>query len=251
MATTDLGNRLTAAQRAAQIQLRTATVRDLLRIWQIFDPADIGGSWAKLEPVLVALIQSRFPMSAQIAARYLPEYRRAEQITGSIIPTIPDTPLTDAIVPNLRYVGPKNALKLHELGRQPSQVARITLSNIEGELARQILNGGRATIVETTHRDPQARGIARITDGSPCSFCALLASRGAVYLSEETASFDAHRKCGCTAEPSYHLDAPLSPKAQGWAQIYDEAARSVPRSTPDRAAAVRREFRRLYESVPA
>lgn len=248
MATTEAGARLTAAQRAGQLRLRQSLVRDLLRVWPMFDPADITGSWSKLEPVLVALVQSRFPLSARIAATYLPEFRAAEGVIGSVTAVVPDTPLADVIVPNLRFVGPSNAGRMWATGQQPSQIARTTLVNIEGELTRQILAGGRQTIVDTVRDDRRARGYSRVTDGAPCAFCAMLAGRGAVYTSEGSGSFEAHRKCGCTAEPTYWTDAPLSPSARQFADLYKQAARSAP-DGPDRSAAVRREFRRLYEAT--
>ena len=249
MAATDAGARLTAAQRAGQLRLRTSLVRDLLRVWPAFDPADITGSWSKLEPVLVALVQARFPLSARIAATYLPEFRAAEGITGRIVAAVPDTPLADVIVPNLRFVGPANAGRLYAMGRQPSEIARTTLVNIEGELTRQILAGGRTTIVDTVRGDRRARGYSRVTDGAPCAFCAMLAGRGAVYNTEASGDFQAHRKCGCTAEPTYWDDAPLSPSARRYADLYRQAAKSAPTGTADRPAAVRAEFRRLYEAT--
>ena len=247
MAATEAGARLTERHRTAQLALRTQLVRDLLRIWPVFDSADITASWAKLEPVLVAMVQARFPMSARIAATYLPEFRRAEGIAGSVLPAMPDTPLADLVVPNLRYVGPMNAFRLTNLGRPASEVTRTTLVNIEGELTRQVLAGGRDTVVETVRRDRRARGFSRVTDGQPCSFCAMLAGRGPVY-SESGAGFEAHRKCGCTGEPVYFTDAPLSPSAQRWSSLYAEAASAVPTNAPDWAAEVRREFRRRYEA---
>jgi len=258
MAATDAGARLTAAQRTSQLRLRQSLVRDLLRVWPAFNPADINGSWAKLEPVLVALVQSRFPLSARIAATYLPEFRAAEGVAGRIVAAVPDVPLADLVVPNLRYVGPMNANRLNGLGVQPSKIARTTLVNIEGELTRQILNGGRRTIVDTVRADRRARGYSRVTDGSPCAFCAMLAGRGAVYNTESSGSFEAHRKCGCTAEPTYWDDAPLSPSARQFADLYRKADRAVPQLERrrkrgevgrDRAAEVRAEFGRLHKAT--
>jgi len=251
VAATDAGTRLTERHRTAQVALRTQLVRDLLRIWPTFDAADITSSWAKLEPVLVALIQARFPMSASLAATYLPEFRRAEGVAGGIVAAIPDAPLADLIVPNLRYVGPMNAHRLTNLGRPVAEVARITVVNVEGELTRQVLAGGRQTLVEAVRRDRKARGYSRVTDGSPCHFCAMLAGRGAVYKSEASGSFDAHRKCGCTGELIYFTDAPLSSSAQRWSSMYDEAAAAVPSNSPDWSAEVRREFRRRYTAATA
>lgn len=44
-------------------------------------------------------------------------------------------------------------------------------------------------------------GWRRVTSDNPCDFCAMLAAQGAVYNAEETADFEAHDNCSCTAEP--------------------------------------------------
>lgn len=249
MATTETGAALTAQHRAAQIKLRVITVRDLLRLWRVFDPKAISESWDALEPALVALIQSRRPTSAALTADYLRAFGVAE--IGSAPASVAASALTaDEIIPNLRLLGPANAWDLTRKGRAAAEVARTTLTMIEGEVSRQTLNGGRQMLTDTMGRDRRIRGYTRVTDGSPCAFCAMLAGRGPVYRSDQSASFEAHRKCGCTGEPSYSTDAPWSPSSQRYRDLYDQAARGVPSSVPksDRSAAVRREFRRLYEA---
>lgn len=69
-------------------------------------------------------------------------------------------------------------------------------------------------------RDPKKPRWARIPTGAEtCQFCIMLASRGFVYHSEETASH-AHAHCDCRITPSWDK----SPKAQGYDPdaYYDE-----------------------------
>jgi len=214
-----------------------------------FDVADMSASWTAIEPALVALIQSRSPISARLAGRYLAEFRAAEGVGGAASVRLASTPVVDDLIPNLRFVGIANARRLDDLKRAPSEIARVTLSNVEGEVTRHVLNGGRSTIVETVRGDSRARGYTRVTDGAPCAFCAMLAGRGPVYNSDTSGSFDAHRKCGCTAEPVYFTDAPWSPSAKRWDDLYRAAAKAVPKDSPDFSTEVRREFRRRYEAT--
>lgn len=252
MAFTALGASLTATQRLQQIRLRATIADDLAKVWPAFDPYAISKSWAKLEPILVALVQSRQPVSVRIAARYLAEFRRAERVAGSVTASIPDIPHVADIIPNLRFIGPTNAFALVDRGASAGDIARLTFSNVEGELTRQILNGGRGCIVSTVQRDDHAEGWARVTDGTPCSFCALLATRGGVYKSEGSGGFSAHRKCACTAEPIYDRSAPLPAIPQQWYGLYRQAYGNVRGYQPGgRSAAVRREFRRLYDAQGA
>jgi hypothetical protein len=61
----------------------------------------------------------------------------------------------------------------------------------------------RDTVLTNRKQDPQAIGWKRITRGSKsCSFCRMLADRGAVYR-KDTATFAAHDDCMCTAAPVF------------------------------------------------
>ena len=249
MARSAAASALTDRHRQDQIRLRAVTVRDLLRLWALFDPADISTSWGRIEPAIVGLIQSRRGLSSRIAGHYIEAFRRAEEVAGSA-QTILAPPLADLdIVPNLRLVGPEHALGMAHKARRPSDIAKVALTNIEGEVTRQVLNGGRETITGTVAGDRHALGYARVTDGSPCSFCAMLAGRGAVYRSEMSGGFHAHRKCGCTAEPVYSATQPLPQSADRWSDLYKQVASSVSHNTDDWAAEVRREFRRRYDAA--
>ncbi|MFI2609668.1 hypothetical protein [Kitasatospora sp. NPDC018619] len=66
-----------------------------------------------------------------------------------------------------------------------------------------VQDGGRDAIHAALQDDPGAIGYYRKTDSSPCYFCALMASRGAVYKSKRTAAFGAHPHCHCQAVPIF------------------------------------------------
>jgi hypothetical protein len=68
------------------------------------------------------------------------------------------------------------------------------LMNNAGALAagaadRDALMGGRDLLEATARADQAVVGWARVTAPNPCDFCAMLASRGAVYRSEWSASY--------------------------------------------------------------
>lgn len=66
-----------------------------------------------------------------------------------------------------------------------------------------VQDGGRDMINNALQDDPGAIGYYRVTEGSPCYFCALMAARGAVYKSKRTAAFGAHPHCHCQAVPIF------------------------------------------------
>lgn len=61
----------------------------------------------------------------------------------------------------------------------------------------------RDTIIENRQQDKACVGWRRVTRGAKsCSFCRMLADRGAVYR-EETATFASHDDCMCIAAPVF------------------------------------------------
>lgn len=59
---------------------------------------------------------------------------------------------------------------------------------------RQTVAAGRDLIETAGNGDRRLRGYARITDGNPCGFCAMLAARGAVYRSRQRAELGGRKK---------------------------------------------------------
>jgi len=110
-----------------------------------------------------------------------------------------------------------------------------------GSATRHVLTGGRRSLLTLVEADPQALGWARVTDGDPCAFCAMLASRGPVYGSEAAAGFSAHDACACTAEPVYSRQAPWPGRAREFQELWRETTRNT--SGRDSINA----FRRAYE----
>jgi hypothetical protein len=79
---------------------------------------------------------------------------------------------------------------------------------LEAASGRLALKGGRQTITEAVAQDPKAKGWERVIAPGACSFCSMLASRGAVYRSRESAKFLAHDHCHCTPLPLFVGQAP-------------------------------------------
>lgn len=96
-----------------------------------------------------------------------------------------------------------------------------------GAADREALRGGRSLIEGASQRDRRAVGWARVTDGDPCAFCSMLASRGAVYSSRAAAGLSGyydnmpivsrmeltkyHNNCHCQTVPVYRRDDFMHP----------------------------------------
>lgn len=192
---------LSEKHRKAQLVVRAATLRDLLKLWPAFNINDIKGSWDAFEEAVLLLVQARSKTSAGLATAYYRDLRRTLGVGGKETPRLV-LPTTDEIVTGLRVVGPANAGKQLALGRPAATVARNTLVNLSGQTTRHVLNAGRKTVDASVMADTKAIGWSRVTSGNACSFCEMLASRGTVYKSE-TVDFAAHDHCSCFPEPSF------------------------------------------------
>ena len=77
-------------------------------------------------------------------------------------------------------------------------IGRSALELLSGTLQRAIFNGARDTTLANVERERGARW-ARHASANACEFCRMLATRGAVYSSSESASSVVGRRAGLTA----------------------------------------------------
>jgi hypothetical protein len=121
---------------------------------------------------------------------------------------------------------------------------------------RHVLNGARSVIWEGMTKDKGCIGWIRVSrTGTPCGWCAMLISRGAVYRSEKSASFDAdgdmyHDNCKCYAEPVYSEEQEASDPSYALNREYKILWPKVTKglSGKDALAAWRRYFRDLEKT---
>ena len=210
---------LTQQHRQAQAQIRAQALRDFASLWPIWKGDE--NSFVELVTAAIALVRVYRRISAAAAAAYYQAFRQAAETAG-VPATVLSSTIPDGQIATSLYVTGRDALrKALAAGQTADEAKATTLVRASGAVSRHIIDGGRQTILDSVQADKQAIGWARITDGDPCYFCLTLASRGAVYKSEQTASFEAHDHCGCTAMPVYK--GTEIPDLQRWQQIYDAA----------------------------
>lgn len=197
-----------AAARAAQLVLRAALLRDVVRLWPLLDRKQLAQTFPGWLRAMQLLVTSYHGQSAQAAAVF---YRTAR--AAALQSPTPADLIKLAAAPDPEWMA--KAFGFSGPGMMGKDTARpgSALSTTLGTAARIALDGGRATMTGTAHADPAAVGYFRLTDGSPCAFCAMLAGRGVVYKEH---SFDAsdrkftgggadkvHNLCGCTLAPAF------------------------------------------------
>lgn len=199
MARTSAGALLSVQHRQAQLKVAAGAVRDYARVWPLWQGDE--DSFKRLVVATVPLVRAHHRTSAELAATYYTAFRRAERVRGSTDPVLAAID-EDRVVSSLYVTGKVMTAKALAAGQSPQAAMRTALVRTSGAVTRHSLNGGRDTILASTREDPKARGWGRVTSGNACDFCEELAGRGAVY-SADTADFEAHDHCGCSAEPSF------------------------------------------------
>jgi len=229
--------------RQSQAQQRAVLSAQVLETMMLLNVENIVSTWPTVERLIVQLIEDQRRQSVLTSQRFYSQVRAAEGITG-------DFKLIDAedlprrqLLTNLRIVGPQEAGKQMALGR--TDVWRTTATKVAGEASRNVLNGGRSSTLNTASSDQKVIGWVRVTDGNPCAFCAMLASRGVSYRPYKSGKaalggggkksvfvrkdksgrtvndFRAHQHCACTAKPVYSKDDPLPGRSEEFREIWD------------------------------
>lgn len=108
------------------------------------------------------------------------------------------------------------------------------------------LDAGIEQMFASMSADPRKPRWARVVKPGACSFCLMLATRGATYRSHDSADFRAHTKfngrggvCQCTVEPSFADTYEPPAHVRAAQSLYSEATAGLPRGA-DRANAFRR-----------
>jgi hypothetical protein len=150
------------------------------------------------------LVERQNARSAQLAASYYRALRAVElgAPLTEFAPTVVLTAEAQRVVTSLTVTGPVSVKRAMSAGIALDQASETAMTNTARSAHRLALDGGRSTLTASVSADRRARGWQRVTSGKPCAFCDMLAGRGEVYT-EESAGFQAHDGCSCSAEPVY------------------------------------------------
>lgn len=224
MADTAAGAALTDAHRIAQVELSQQAIAAALVVWAELNPGNLAATRERWLQLLVTLIGIFDVRSAELAVSYLQQFRSVEGNPDGPIEGRRDfKPGGTARV--LDYNGPATIIRHIKAGMQPAEAKRRVQQTMVGAVQRQVLEGGRRVVDLSALSNPVSKGWRRVADSDPCTFCALMASRGPVYRSESSAGSGRkyHNKCGCTVEEVFGQWRPNRAE-QAYVDAYDEAA---------------------------
>jgi hypothetical protein len=212
--------RLTEAHRRAQLRIGATTIRQMLAAWGLLDPKDLDRTVARWTRVAIPIVSQQRASSAALAGGYMSAFRALELGPGAFQPTLAGASDRAALLTSLTVTGPATIKLAMSRGVTLERAIGIAQATSAAAAMRHALNGGRGTILASVQADTAALGWARATSGNACAFCEMLASRGPVY-GEESADFQAHDNCACTAEPVYDRETEWTPGARAARELWD------------------------------
>lgn len=217
---------ITSAHRIAQVATTAPIVAASQVAWDtMLDPDDLSGSARRWLPVQLGLLRQYRSQSAALAGRYVADFR-AEAIGDRAVAVF--APALDVAQAELMLTvsGPIAVKQYVTKGYAVDRSMDMARAGLSLRSQQWALSAGRSTVRETAARDRKARGYRRVTDGSPCAFCAMLVADGASRGEFRSPDFKSHRNCGCTMQPIYGDDA-LTAEEEAWIDAYEGAANAA------------------------
>jgi len=232
--------------------LAVVLASSLAALWASLDVTRLATALPAFKAGVAAVVIRHAQASAALAAQQYQRQRVAAGVGGSFRPSAAPPPKVAQIAQsvdwavqplwnyNVQTAAHENQQRLREalaatgtptadyldalLQIEPAQEAPSAGSAIADAKARLaasserlVLDTGRNTVIDSAQRDPKAKGWARIPEPGACSFCLMLATRGAVYRSESTADFKSHDNCRCHVEPVFTAYEPSAAVRQAQA----------------------------------
>ncbi len=221
-------------QQASQAALVSMLAGPLDNAWELLTPSE-PSTMDRFITAITALIHHFGLASGTQAAKSYQADRKAAGIPGSYSARPAPTAAPDKIDASIRWATKDLWVPNPDIATAKTQVA--------GVVEKDILDVGRMTIINAAQHDRKAQGWARETEPGACSFCAMLAVRGAVYRSETSASFESHDHCRCFAAPVFTSHEP-SAQVREWQALYQSSTKGVRGSKAMRAA-----FRKAFDAA--
>lgn len=235
--------RLAEQHRRQQVALRAGVSRDVVALLRdLFNTQDVDRTWPAIQSMLATKTQQQHGVSAALANAYYEQARTQADAPGIYVPVTPADLAAELLKVVLDATGIAVFKRAIASGKTPEQALELAGVSLSGAISRLILGGGRDAILGNVRADGKAVGWARITDKDPCSWCAMLASRGPVYRTKQTARFQAHDHCACMAVPVWSRD-------EAWLQHSRDLYEQWQQATAGQSGAdARRAWRRYWDS---
>jgi len=172
----------------------------IIGLWGLLDLRNVISSWPQVRTAIAAIIAEQSQVMGQLGNAYYLQARAAAGILA--LPpalSVPAAPSPQLIKATLDSTGPYSLLARIKQGRDVPEAAQVTGAIVGAAATRLIQNGARTAVLQAVQQDSAAVAWYRVTAADPCGFCAMLASRGPVFRTAQSAGFKAHSRCRCSA----------------------------------------------------
>lgn len=210
-----------------RFQIRNAIqVESLIRReWATLDIGDIDAGRERVIERVSQRVSSLRALSAREADKFVVEMRELARVgSGSVV--LADTSLGAAGVESLEIAGPVSFKQRISRGVIDEVAFLAARDQMMAEARKIIMQAGRDTVRLSAEANRRSVGWRRVSDGNPCTFCAMLVGRGPAYRSQESAGGlerTYHKNCGCTAVEIFVPWAPTE-REQTYVDAYMNAA---------------------------
>ncbi|MFD9069152.1 VG15 protein [Streptomyces lasiicapitis] len=240
-----------ARWRAAQAGLTTMLMRDLRSVRRLINPGRLQATVPTWIEAVLAIVTRYSDVSATLAADFYDGERDAAGVVGPfMVPfmvPLADPPPDEQTSNSLRWatkdLWPRREGEATAAQLEPLDVRfEAAMAKADGAVDRLVLNTGRSTVTQAVRRDQGAVAYARAAALGACSFCKLMAARGATYKDLDSVGRVAnsgfigedsvikfHNFCRCQPIPVFRGQRfELSPHAAEWGRLYREHAQGHP-----------------------
>lgn len=181
-------DRLTAAQREL-VRMARNELSGFFATVDMTRPEMVRDALVEIVPLLV---QEYGELAATAAAEWYESVHPGAFLAQTAPRTFPEA----GVVESVRY----------HAGQLFTDDPGAAFDGLSGAMQRFVFYSGRSTVARNVQRDPARPRFARVPAGAhTCAFCLLMASRGFVYWSRETAGMTEHfhDSCDCMVTPSW------------------------------------------------
>lgn len=254
-----------------QQALAAKTAAGLRLLWPILQFARLDETTTTWLHAVTLQIQADFDVSEQTAFEFVQNLKWAVEPLSDPLEKVNTTfPVAD-VQNAMRITGPVHVKSIVNTAPADEVMARAEVTST-GAGVKHVMNGGRGEVQQLVERDAPKRirdrkpiGYRRVTDENPCYFCAMLAARGATYLTAESfdetnrkirdikqngkvvarrafvgeGNFKVHDHCQCTLVPVYSKRSQFDARALNFREQFKKVS-GFPASDQ------LKEFRKIY-----
>jgi hypothetical protein len=181
----------------ADDDLDSLTIQRVLELLALLDFARPDELSEAVLDELPSMVDELADVSALISATMYETAREQAGARGTYVVNLSDPPPRVQVHESTKWA-------LSPLYTNPDLAAKLVPDRLTASTPRLVRLGGRKTVVENTDSDPARPRYRRVLSSAAghCDFCKMLAGRGAVYRSEDSAGAGRHfhDNCKCRVE---------------------------------------------------